>query len=122
MPRGGHNRKRPLGPVGPTALTRWPPPPSDFTSTEVDAWKVVGEAAMLLGSVTGSDLILAGRLAQLGALVKGSLRDRELKTSTVSNLMRLEADLLTRMGLTPQARNSVGPVSKAKKRGPLDEF
>jgi hypothetical protein len=122
MPRGGHNRKRPVAPSGPTALTRWPQAPSDFTPAEVDAWKVVGEAAMLLGSVTGSDMILAGRLAQLGALVKGSLRDRELKTSTVSNLMRLEADLLTRMGLTPQARNSVGPVSKAKKRGPLDEF
>ena len=122
MPRGGHNKKRPQEPSGPVALTRWPQAPSDFTPAEVDAWKVVGEAAMLLGSVTGSDLIMAGRLAQLGALVKGSLRDREIKTSTVSNLMRLEADLLGRMGLSPQARNTVGPAAKAKKKGPLDDF
>ena len=122
MPRGGHNKKRPQEPQGPAALTRWPPAPRHFTEGEVQAWKAVGEAAMLTGSVSGSDLLLAGRLAQLGARVDAALADTDAQMTAVSSMMRLEADLMNRMGLTPQARNTVGPLSKPKKAGPLDEF
>jgi hypothetical protein len=122
MPRGGHNKKRPAQHQGPVALAKWPPAPRHFTEGEVQSWKAIGEAAMLLGSVSGSDLVLAGRLAQLGARVDQALTDVELKSSTLANLMRLEADLLNRMGLTPQARNTIGPLSRPKVKGPLDEF
>ena len=122
MPRGGHNKKRPVTQSGPVALTRWPPAPRHFTDGEVQAWKAVGEAAILLGSVSGADLLLAGRLAQLGARVDAALVDIELKDSTLASLMRLEADLFNRMGLTPQARNTIGPLSKKKAPSGLDEF
>jgi hypothetical protein len=122
MPRGGHNKKRPVTHSGPAALTKWPHAPSHFSEGEVRAWKAVGEAAMLLGSVSGSDLLLAGRLAQLGARVDAALMDADAQMTAVSSMMRLEADLLNRMGLTPQARNTIGPLSKPSKKGPLDDF
>lgn len=122
MPRGGHNKKRPAQQGGPVALTKWPRAPRHFTDREVVSWNAIGEAAMLLGSVSGSDLVLAGRLAQLGARVDSALTDVDLKSSTLANLMRLEADLLNRMGLTPQARNTIGPLSKPPPKTPLDEF
>lgn len=123
MPRGGHNKKKATPETGPTALSVWPKPPASFTARERKSWDRIGRAAVLLGSVGVPDLILAERLAQLHARTDEALADPELKVSTLSALMRLEADLLNRMGLTPQARATVGPLAKAKRdSSPLDEF
>jgi hypothetical protein len=103
-------------------LAKWPPAPRHFTGSEVDSWKRIGVAAMALGSVAASDLVLAERLAQLDARVSEALSDSDAQMTALSAMMRLEADLLNRMGLTPQARNTIGPLSKPKPKTALDEF
>jgi hypothetical protein len=123
MPRGGHNKKQPPVQAGPSALEKWPKPPEDFTEAEVVSWSRVGRAVMAARSVGPGDLILAERLAQLHARVSEAMRDPETANASLAATMRLEADLLNRMGLTPLARRSIGPLSKPKKGGgPLDEF
>jgi hypothetical protein len=77
---------------------------------------------MVLGQVAGSDLVLAERLAQLDARISDALANPDVKETALCAFMRLQADLLNRMGLTPQARNTIGPLSKPKKKGPLDDF
>lgn len=122
MPRGGHNKKHTSAPAGPPALVKWPKAPKHFTAGEVASWTRLGEAVMVLGSVAGSDLVLAERLAQLDARISEALANPDVQMTALSAMMRLEADLLNRMGLTPQARNTIGPLSKPKKKSPLDEF
>lgn len=123
MPRGGHNKKKTIPDSGPVALTVWPKPPVNFNASERASWARIGRAAIATGSVGSPDLVLAERLAQLDARVDEALSDPDLKVSTLSALLRLEADLLNRMGLTPQARSTVGALAKPKRdSSPLDEF
>ena len=122
MPRGGGNKKHAQPVPTPEALTRWPKAPKGFTPAEVASWERIGLAAMALKSVGASDLVLAERLAQLDARVSAALKDKKIAMTALSALMRLEADLLNRMGLTPQARNTIGPLSTPKPKTELDEF
>jgi hypothetical protein len=123
MPRGGHNKKREPVQSGPSALVRWPKAPEEFTEGEVKSWSRIGRAVMEAGSVGPGDLVLAERLAQLHARVSLAMADPDTAMASLAATMRLEADLLNRMGLTPLARRSIGPLSKPKKGGgPLDEF
>ncbi len=123
MPRGGHNKKHPRSQAGPAALESWPKAPPHFTPGEVASWKRVGQAVMAAGSVGPGDLILAERLAQLHARVTVALGDPDTAMPSLAATMRLEADLLNRMGLTPLARRSIGPLpGKPPPKSPLDEF
>ena len=111
MPRGGHNKKREPVQSGPSALVRWPKPPVGFTDAEVKSWSRIGQAVMEAGSVGPGDLVLAELTAQLHARVMGSLADPDTAMASLAATMRLLADLLNRMGLTPLARRSIGPLS-----------
>ena len=123
MPRGGHNKKKVVPPSGPAALTAWPKAPVGFSKAEAASWERMGVAALPLGSVSVCDLVLVERLAQLDALVTKLLRDPDAAPGTVSSMLRLQADMLNRLGLTPQSRNTVGLLAKpAKPSTPLDEF
>lgn len=122
MPRGGHNKKHASPTVGPAALAKWPPAPKHFTAADGNSWRRIGEAVMSAGSASPGDLVLAERLAQLHSRVSAALADPEAQMTALSAMMRLEADLLNRMGLTPQARNTIGPLSKPKPKTALDEF
>lgn len=122
MPSGGHNKKHPGGRQGPEALRAWPKAPKEFTKAEASSWNRIGIAVMALKSVAASDLVLAERLAQLDARVTGALKNPKTPMTQLASMMRLEADLLNRMGLTPQARNTIGPLSTPKPKSELDEF
>ena len=103
-------------------MTTWPRAPKGFNPQEVVSWNRIGAAAMALGSVAASDLVLAERLAQLDAKVSDALADSDTQMTALASMLRLEADLLNRMGLTPQARNTIGPLSSPKPKTDLDEF
>lgn len=117
------NKRRRRDSIGLPALTTWPAPPRTFTAGERSAWKRLGVAAIGTGSVSACDLVLAERLAQLHARVDEALADPDVKASSLASLLRLQADMLTRMGLTPQGRGTVAPLSRAAPpASPLDEF
>jgi hypothetical protein len=122
MPRGGNLKNRNLDQTGRVALKVWPKAPKSFNAGEVEAWSRVGRAAMDAGSVASSDLLLAVRLAQLSARVDAAMVNPTMRTSTLTSLCRLEADLMSRAGLTPQARATVGVLPRAKPKSALDEF
>ena len=118
----GNKRRRPDA-ISLPCLATWPAPPRTFTAGERSAWKRIGEAAMVTGSVSGADLVLAERLAQLHARVDAALVDPDVKPASLVALVRLEGDMLGRMGLSPQGRNTVGPLRRpAPERSKLDEF
>ena len=120
--RGGQNKAKLL--PQPPALTRWPKAPTGFNKRESVAWASLGEALLPLGTVSESDLLLVELTARVRARRNDALADDDLKVSTVNSLVRLEADLLNRLGLSPQARATVGrlPPPKSKAEDPLDEF
>jgi phage terminase small subunit len=122
MPRGGNLKNRNLSQAGRVALRVWPKAPTNFTPGEVAAWKRLGRAAMEGGSVAASDLVLAERCAQIGARVAAAMGDETMRPSMLVSLARLETDLLSRLGLTPQARATVGVLAKPKPKSALDEF
>jgi hypothetical protein len=75
------------------------------------------------GSVGAGDLVLAELTAQIHARVVLALADPDTSMASLAASLRLVSDLLNRMGLSPLARRSIGPLSKPKKGGgPLDEF
>ena len=124
MAKGGNRRAGKLSQEGVTAIGKWPAPPAHFTAPEVAAWKRVGRAAMTTRSVASCDLVLAERVAQLHARVDAAYRSTSMKPSALAALVRLEADLLGRLGLSPSGRATVGQLARPKKKvfDPLAEF
>ena len=123
MPKHGNKRRLPRNSLSPSPLRRWPPAPVNFSPLERSSWKRIGRAALLLGTVGAPDLILLSRLAQLSAKIDETLTDPEAKATTLAAMMRLEADLLSRCGMSPAGRNSVVPLSRGQGTpSALDEF
>jgi hypothetical protein len=122
MPRGGNLKNRSVDQAGRVALRAWPKAPKHFTPGEVLAWKRLGVAAMAAGSFSASDLLLAEMLAQLGARHAAAMADPATPERTLVALARLVADLMSRCGLAPQARATVGVLSRPKAKTALDEF
>lgn len=100
-------------PPSPAPLDRWPKPPKGFSGLERDAWTRLGDAALELGTVSRADLLFCARVAQVSARVDEALADREFKPTALNALLRLEADLLKQIGLSPQARRAVTPLPAA---------
>ena len=124
MAKAGNKRRMNLSQEGIEALAKWPPAPKHFCPAEASSWARVGRAAMSARSIATCDLVMAERLAQLHARVDGALANPALKASMLAALLRLEADLLSRMGLSPSGRSTVGQLArrKTKKHNPLSEF
>ena len=121
MSRGGLNRGKAA--PQPEALRKWPQAPSSFSPGEVAAWDDLGRSLLDLGTVARPDLILvriaARTLARLDAAFDG---EGEVKVTAINSLSRLAADLLNRLGLSPQARGTVSTLPQKPKRDPLSEF
>ena len=106
----------------PEALRRWPTAPDGFTDGEREAWTDLGRSLLDLGTVAKPDLILVRITARTLARLDDSFDDPEVNVTAVNALSRLAADLLNRLGLSPQARGTVSALPKKKKRDELSEF
>lgn len=98
-------------PPAPAALAEWPAPPKQFSEAERGWWACLGEAATGLGSVSAADLPMAARAAQVSARVDAALLDPDYKPTALNALLRLELDYWKQIGLTPQSRRQVAPLS-----------
>ena len=78
----------------------------------------------MLGTASRADLTLARLVARTLARCEEALGEPDLKVTNVASLMRLTADLLSRLGLSPQARTTVSilPAAASKKHDPMAEF
>lgn len=121
--RGGLNTTKAI--PAPDAIRRWPAPPDGFTPGEADAWADIGRSLVELGTASRADLLLVRIAARTLARLDAAFADPgDVKVSTVNALARLAADLLNRLGLSPQARATVGALPRKAKKGtdPLAEF
>ena len=120
MSRGGLNKTKTT--PQPPAMRRWPVAPAIFTEGERRAWSELGSALLDLGTVAKSDLLLVGITARSLARLDATFDDPEVNVTALNALSRLVADLLSRLGLSPQARVTVTALPRKKKRDELSEF
>ena len=120
MSRGGLNSSKSV--PQPNALRRWPPAPSRFSEGERAAWSDLGRSLLDLGTVAKPDLLLVQITARTLARLDASFDDPEVNVTAVNALSRLAADLLNRLGLSPQARGTVSALPKKQKKDELSDF
>jgi hypothetical protein len=94
-------------PAAAPALAKWPPAPEGFSPAERKEWQRLGQAALVAGTCTEADLLVAASYARLAARLAGLYADPSAKASTIGALARLVKEHLVTLGLTPAARKSV---------------
>jgi hypothetical protein len=118
----GNKRRLAVSQEGLHAIEKWPPAPKHLGEAEVAAWKRIGTAVMSARSIAECDLPLCERLAQIRARVDVALVTPNLKPSALAALLRLEVEVLSKAGLSPAGRATVGQLATARKASHLDEF
>lgn len=111
----------------PPALARWPKAPKGYSPAEIAAWDEIGEAVLVLRTVSTADLLMVGRAAQVRARASEMFADGDIDPGRLASMLRLEANLYKELGLSPQARRAVSPLVAKKGKAeaeadPLSEF
>jgi hypothetical protein len=104
----------------PDRLVRVPRTPDGFSEAEARCWSEVARAAIGIGALASSDLVLLARTAKVAARVDALLADPAAKPAHLAALVGLLERLLRAFGLSPLARRGVAALPKREPEGEPD--